>query len=85
MHVDNEMLFDLARAVHADDLGKARDVLALMRACGGEHLAALLMKARTAVHPLPVVPDLREPFTLPVPGHGPGMTLSGERYWRAEK
>ena len=74
MRVDEDMLFDLVNAVHADDLAKAKEVLSLMRASAQESLAGLLMRARAAVHPLPPAEVMSEPFILPVPGHAPGST-----------
>jgi hypothetical protein len=75
MKIDNEMFSDLAHAVFADDLPKARETLELMLAVGNYKVADCILRARRASHPLPAPASLRAPFTLPVPGHLPGSTL----------
>lgn len=79
MHVDDDMLSDLVKAVYAGDLAKAQGTLDLIRATSGERLSGLIMRARCAVHPLPAALPVK-PMKLPLAGHVPGDTLAGVRF-----
>lgn len=56
------LMFDLAKAIYAEDLATAREALDQMRREGNH--ATTIMRARAAVHPLAPVPDVRA-FLLP--------------------
>lgn len=74
---ERDMMFDLAKAIYAGDLGKAREELAAMRRAGVN--ANVIMEARQAAHPLPAPAPLREALVLPLAGHRPGSMMGSPR------
>lgn len=75
---DDDMFLDLAQAIYADDLARAKDVLALMHNIGSEPRAQLIRRARQSDNPLPAPPPLREPILLPSPGADPHTHFGGQ-------
>lgn len=69
---EDEMFADLAAAIYADDLAKAKDVLALMHNIGIRSWA--IRKARQTVNPLPNL-EAPKPLVLPAFGALPSQTL----------
>lgn len=67
---EDDMLFDLFRAIYADDLGSAKDVPALMHNTAGDDRAELIRRARQTVTPLPKS-DPVTAIPLPQPGEHP--------------
>lgn len=67
---EEEMFSDLAQAIYADDLAKAKDVLALMHNAGGESRAHAIRRARQTVNPLPQS-EAAKPLVLPQFGKSP--------------
>ena len=77
MNVSQDMFAELATAVYAGDLDAATATLDLMRASGGEGLAATLMRARQVSHPFPRAADMAVPIPLPQPGKHPLAVFGG--------
>ena len=75
---ESEMLSEVAEAVYAEDLDRARRALDDLHRAGSDATAELLRRAKASACGRPQgAPDLAEPFVLPVPGHEPGDALGG--------
>ncbi|WP_156367258.1 hypothetical protein [Novosphingobium sp. KN65.2] len=78
-------MFDLVKAIHADDLAKAKETLDLMRATAHEDLADLIIRARLTVHPLPKPEPLSKAIPLPAPGVDANAHFGGIAKYRKSR
>lgn len=81
---NEEMLAALFSLVMAGDIRAAQANIGLMAMSLSGHIGELAAQAHYDRHRPYTAPDLA-PFTLPVPGHEPGMTLSGVAFGKSRK
>lgn len=80
-----ELIQALFNAVAAGDLKAAQDRLRMIVAAHGGQEADWAQEAFAKQHRPYAAPDMATSFVLPVPGHAPGMTLSGVAFGSARK
>lgn len=77
---NDDFLRDISRAIYAGDLTAARETLEMHRAQTGDHRAAIIMRAKRTVHPLPAPEPLAKPIVLPSPGADPRVHFGGQAF-----
>lgn len=82
---ESEMLAALFAVVARGDIEAAQANLGLMAISLSGPVGELAAQAHYDRHRPYAVPDMTEPFVLPVPGHTPGMTLSGVAFGSGRK